>query len=65
MRLAVAKETWPTDGESYIDVHGYVFNEHFKDWRHLVGCQIRGAGHLFQVHGAVASTTSSLPWLMY
>lgn len=46
MRLAVAKETWPTDNESYIDVHGYVFNEHFKEWRHFVGGQLRGAGQL-------------------
>jgi len=46
MKLAVATETLPTDGESYIDVHGYVFNQHFQEWRRFVSAQIRGAGVL-------------------
>jgi hypothetical protein len=44
MRIAVAVEDWPTDGESYIDVYGYVFNVHFEQWRRFLAVKIRGAG---------------------
>lgn len=42
--LAVATETSPTDNESYIDVHGYVRNRHFDEWRRFFAVKIRGAG---------------------
>jgi hypothetical protein len=44
MKLAVAVEVWPTDGESYIDLHGYVYNLHFREWRRFFGVKVRGAG---------------------
>lgn len=44
MDLAIAIETMPTDGESYIDVRGYVFNRRFKSWRRFFDVQVRGAG---------------------
>jgi hypothetical protein len=43
-QVAVAIETLPTDGESYIDVYAYVFNRYFREWRQFIAVKIRNAG---------------------
>jgi hypothetical protein len=57
MRIAVAVEDWPTDGESYIDVYGYVFNVHFEQWRRFLAVKIRGAGLVERSTSARSTTT--------
>lgn len=46
MKVAVATEVLPSDGESYIDLYGYVHNRRFREWRRFLAVQLRGAGHL-------------------
>lgn len=33
LRLALTLYAWPTDSVSVIDIVGYVYNEHFREWR--------------------------------
>jgi hypothetical protein len=46
LAVAAAIDVLPSDGESYIDVYGYVHNRHFREWRRFFAVQIRGAGLL-------------------
>jgi hypothetical protein len=32
------------DGESYIDLHGWIYNRHFKEWRRILKIKTRGLG---------------------
>ena len=32
------------DGESYIDVHGWIYNQHFKEWRRILTLKTRNIG---------------------
>lgn len=34
----------PTDGISVIDVHGWIYNEHFKEWRRFLKVNTRHIG---------------------
>jgi len=34
----------PSDGESYIDVFGYVYNRHYEEWRRFCLVKTRGVG---------------------
>jgi len=35
---------WPTSGASYIDLHGWVYNKHFKEWRRICLVKTRHLG---------------------
>jgi hypothetical protein len=35
----------PTDGESYIDLHGWIYNKAFKEWRRLWLVKTRNLGN--------------------
>ncbi len=71
MKLAVAIDSWPTSGESYIDVYGYVYNLHFAEWRQIFAVKLRGAGHvavrhdemtgMLSVHGAANNDLNGKP----
>lgn len=34
----------PTAGESYIDLHGWIYNEHFQEWRRFLEIKTRKLG---------------------
>lgn len=34
----------PTDGESYIDLHGWIYNKSFKEWRRICLVKTRNLG---------------------
>lgn len=34
----------PTDGTSHIDLHGWVYNEHFQEWRRFLEIKTRNLG---------------------
>ena len=36
---------WPTSGESYIDLHGWIYNQHFKEWRRICLVKTRNLGN--------------------
>jgi len=46
MKIAVGVYVRPSFGESYIDVYGYVYNRHFKEWRQFGIARTRYAGHV-------------------
>ncbi|MCH8046713.1 MAG: hypothetical protein IID44_23670 [Planctomycetes bacterium] len=46
MKIAVGVYVLPSFGESYIDVYGYVYNRHFKEWRQFCIAKTRNAGHV-------------------
>ena len=33
------------DGESYIDLHGWIYNRSFKEWRRILNIKTRGIGN--------------------
>ncbi len=33
------------DGESYIDLHGWIYNEHFQEWRRILNIKTRNIGY--------------------
>lgn len=33
------------DGESYIDLHGWIYNQHFKEWRRILNVKTRNLGN--------------------
>jgi|GEM_PF-3177737 len=33
------------DGESYIDLHGWIYNQHFKEWRRILKVKTRNLGN--------------------
>lgn len=43
-KLLVALSSLPTSGESYIDVHGYLYNRSFKEWRRFCVVKTRNVG---------------------
>jgi hypothetical protein len=40
-----ALSVWPTDGESYIDLHGWIYNKSFKEWRRICLVKTRNLGN--------------------
>ena len=44
LRILVGMSELPTSGESYIDVHGYVYNRYFKEWRRFCLVKTRNIG---------------------
>ena len=36
---------WPASGESYIDLHGCIYNRHFKEWRRICLVKTRNLGN--------------------
>ena len=60
MQLAFAIEVWPTDGESYIDVYGYVYSRSFEEWRQFFAVKLRGAGHAVLRYDEAAGAISVL-----
>ena len=34
----------PTDGESYIDLHGWVYNQYYQEWRRFLNIKTRKLG---------------------
>jgi hypothetical protein len=43
-KLLFALAELPTDGESYIDFHGWIYNEHFQEWRRFLKVNTRHLG---------------------
>ena len=43
-KLLIALCVLPTFGESYIDVHGYLYNRSFKEWRRFCLVKTRNVG---------------------
>ena len=43
-KLLVGLSVLPTSGESYIDVHGYIYNQSFKEWRRFCVVKTRNVG---------------------
>ena len=43
-KLLVGLSELPTYGESYIDVHGYIYNRSFKEWRRFCCVKTRNVG---------------------
>jgi hypothetical protein len=37
--------TFEGDGESYIDLHGWIYNRHFKEWRRILTVKTRNVGN--------------------
>jgi hypothetical protein len=33
------------DGESYVDLHGWIYNRAFKEWRRILNIKTRGIGY--------------------
>ena len=46
MKIAVGVYVLPSFGESYIDVYGYVYKQHFKEWRQSCIVKTRNAGRV-------------------
>jgi len=46
MKILVGALTLPTDSEPYINIHGYVYNRYFKEWRRFCLVKLR---NVFQV----------------
>lgn len=44
LRILVGISELPTSGESYIDVHGYVYNQSLKEWRRFCLVKTRNVG---------------------
>lgn len=44
LQILVGLSDLPTSGESYIDVHGYVYNRSFKEWRRFCLVKTRNVG---------------------
>ena len=43
-KLLVGLSKLPAFGESKIDVHGYIYNRHFKEWRRFCAVKTRNIG---------------------
>lgn len=43
-KLLVGLSTLPTDSSSHIDVHGYIYNRYFKEWRRFCLVKTRHVG---------------------
>lgn len=43
-QLLVGLSELPTSGESYIDLHGYLFNQRYQEWRRFCTAKTRNVG---------------------
>jgi hypothetical protein len=44
LRILVGMSELPTSGESYIDVHGYIYNRYSREWRRFCLVKTRNVG---------------------
>lgn len=44
-KLLLVLTALPTSGESYIDLHGWLYNAHYQEWRRFLKVNTRNIGH--------------------
>ena len=43
-KFLFALAEFPSDSESYIDLHGWIYNEYFREWRRFLSVKTRNLG---------------------